>query len=127
MPPDPDARLRRLDGFKRRDAAVGAPLGEAMLELYHRQVERRQTKLADLADVWCRLVPEAMLARCALEGFYRGKLTVIVDTAPHLYELRQLLLAGLESQLLAACRGAGLRKIVLKRGQWYDDRGEARY
>ena len=52
---------------------------------------------------------------------------MIVDSAPHLYQLKQLLLAGLEVQMLAACRGAGLRRITLKRGRWYDDRGEARF
>jgi len=48
-------------------------------------------------------------------------LTVLVDSAPHLYELQQLLLAGLELQLLAACKGAGLTKIQLKRGRASDD------
>ena len=124
---DAGGHLARLDRYKRADHAVGASLGECMLELYHRQVARRQTKLAVLADAWCRLVPQAMLDRCALESFHRGRLTVIVDSAPHLYELKQVLLAGIELQLLAACRGAGLRRIVLKRGQWCDERGEPRY
>lgn len=97
------------------------------MQLYQQQVAKRQSKLAKLADVWCRLVPEPMLEHCALESFHRGRLTVIVDSAPHLCELKQLLLAGLEAQLLAACRAAGLKKIVLKRGRWYDDRGEPRY
>ena len=125
--PDPASELRRLDRCKRTDDGVGASLGEAMVALYHRQVEKRQTKLAILADVWCRLIPEPLLARCALESYHRGRLTVIVDSAPHLYQLKQLLLAGLEVQMLAACRGAGLRRITLKRGRWYDDRGEARF
>ncbi len=38
----------------------------------------------------------------------------------HLYELKQLLLAGLEQQLLLACKAAGLRKINLRPGRWYD-------
>jgi len=42
---------------------------------------------------------------------------VIVDSAPHLYELKQLLLAGLEQQLLLACAVSGLRKINLKPGR----------
>lgn len=109
------------------DPTVAAPLGEAMIQLYHGQVARRQSKLAVLADVWCRLVPDQLLERCALESFHRGRLTVIVDSAPHLYQLKQLLLAGLEVQLLAACRGAGLRRIALKRGRWYDDRGQPRF
>lgn len=119
--------LARLDRYKRRDVSVGSALGDEIVEQYHRQVEKRQSKLATLADVWCRLVPDSLLARCALESFHRGRLTVIVDSAPHLYELRQVLLAGIEAQLLLACRSAGLRKIVLKRGTWTDERGHARF
>jgi hypothetical protein len=124
---DSAAQLRRLDRCKRRESLVGTSLGEEVVALYHRQVERRQTKLAVLSDFWCRVMPAPLLERCALESFHRGRLTVIVDSAPHLYQIKQLLLAGLEAQLLAACRGTGLRKIVLKRGRWYDDRGEARF
>ena len=43
-----------------------------------------------------------------------------------LYELKQLLLAGLEQQLLLACKAAGLRKITLKSGRWYDGTDDAR-
>ena len=49
-----------------------------------------------------------------------GTLTVVVDSASHLYELKQLLLAGLERQLLLACSASGLRKVVLRRGRWYE-------
>ena len=34
----------------------------------------------------------------------------------HLYQLNQLLLAGLRNQLITACRGCGLKKITLKAG-----------
>ena len=123
----PDAHLRRLDGYKRHDSAVAAPLGEAMIQFFQGQLARRQTKLSAVSEVWCQLVPEHFLKRCALESFHRGRLTVIVDSAPHLFQLKQVLLAGLESQLLAACRGAGLRKVMLKRGRWYDDRGQPQF
>ena len=119
--------LARLDRYKRRDQVVGSALGEEILQQYHQQIEKRQGKLATLADVWCRIVPPSLSDRCALESFHRGKLTVMVDTAAHLYELKQLMLAGLEAQLLLACRSAGLKKIVLKRGTWYDEQGRPRY
>jgi hypothetical protein len=44
----------------------------------------------------------------------------MVDSASHLYELKQVLLSGLEKQLMFACKGAGLRKITLRPGRWYD-------
>ena len=43
-----------------------------------------------------------------------------MDSSSHLYELKQLLLAGLQQQLLLACKPAGLRKVMLKPGRWYD-------
>ena len=57
---------------------------------------------------------------------HRGSLTVLVDTASHLYELKQLLLAGLQQQLLLACKSAGLRKISLKPGRWYEGTNQER-
>ncbi len=61
-----------------------------------------------------------MAGHCSLESFTRGSLTVFVDNSSHLYELKQLLLAGLQQQLLLACNAAGLRKIALKPGRWYE-------
>ncbi len=118
-----DDNLARLHRSKQIDHTVGEALGAELVDLYHRQVERRQTKLGQLADVWGRLVPESLQARSCLEGLHRGRLTIIVDSAPHLYQLKQLLLAGLEQQIVAACRGAGVRRITLKRGRWYDENG----
>jgi hypothetical protein len=66
-------------------------------------------------------VPELLNDHCALESFSRGTLVVIVDSSSHLYQLKTLLLAGLQQQLLVACGSAGLKKISLKLGRWYDD------
>jgi hypothetical protein len=65
------------------------------------------------------LVPQILSEHCALESLTRGTLTVMVDSSSHLYELKQLLLSGLEQQLLIACKTAGLRKITLRSGRWY--------
>jgi hypothetical protein len=100
-------------------------LGEELITFFKQSVEKRQTKLGKIAGVWGQLVPEAMTDHCALESFHRGTLTVIVDSSSHLYELKQLLLAGLQQQLLIACKSAGLSKINLKHGKWYDASGDA--
>ena len=113
-----DSTLRRLDAAKRREDLVGSPLGEAVAQLFHGQVEKRQTKTGQAAEAWARIVPEELQARSCVESLVRGRLTVVVDSAPHLFQLRQLLLAGLETQLLSACRSAGVRRIALKRGRW---------
>ena len=119
-----DAQFTRLDRFKRASPHPEQPLGPELVEFFTRSVARRQSKLAHIAEAWEKLVPELISRHCALEALHRGALSVLVDSAAHLYELKQLLLAGLEKQLILACQSTGLRKILLKPGQWYD--GEQR-
>lgn len=117
-----DAALRRLSRVKQRPAPQAAPLGPEMVAFFKQSVQKRQTKLAKIAACWQQLVPEMLNDHCSLEGLSRGTLTVLVDSASHLYELKQLLLAGLQDQLLLACASSGLRKVQLKRGKWYDEK-----
>ena len=112
--------LARLSKFKSTQRAPQEPIGQDLIAFFKQSVEKRQGKFAKIADVWNRLIPPAMLNHCALDSFTRGSLTVIVDSSPHLYEMKQLLLAGLQKQLLLACKSAGLKKISLKPGRWYD-------
>ena len=100
-----------------------------MISFFKQAVEKRHTKLSQIAECWGRLVPETLIEHCALESFSRGSLVVLVDSSSHLYELKQLLLAGLQQQILLACKSTGLRKITLKAGRWYegDDRGRLKF
>lgn len=111
--------LVRLQAVKQRLTPQAAKLGPEMIAFFKHSVEKRQGKLGKIAECWGALVPDMLSDHCALEGLNRGTLTVIVDSAAHLYELKQLLLAGLEKQVLLACKGAGLRKISLRAGRWY--------
>ena len=124
MPTNPhNAELARLQRFKQSRPATHVPLGPEMVSFFKQSVEKRHTKLSKIAECWSALVPETLNDHCALESLSRGSLTVIVDSSSHLYELKQLLLAGLEQQLMLACKSAGLRKITLRPGRWYDDGG----
>ena len=114
-----EAELRRLARVKRSDAPAGSALGPELVSFFKNSVQKRQTKLAKIADAWSRLVPEMLAEHCALESLNRGTLTVLVDSASHLYQLKQLLLAGLQQQLLLACGHLGLKKIALRPGRWY--------
>jgi len=114
------AELSRLQRVKQFSPAAPSPLGPELLSFFKQSVEKRQTRLSKVSECFAVLVPETLLDHCALESFHAGTLRVIVDTSSHLYELKQLLLAGLETQILLACKSAGLRKITLKRGRWYD-------
>jgi hypothetical protein len=112
--------LASLHRAKRPPARADKWLGAEMVSFFKNSVQKRQGKLGKIAECWSGLVPELLNEHCALEGYSRGTLTVIVDSSAHLYELKQLLLAGLERQLLLACGSTGLRKIMLKPGRWYD-------
>ena len=76
--------LQRLTHFKQGRRVVGEPLGAEMVSFFKQSVERRQTKLTKIAEVWSRLVPEFLDELCALEGYCRGSLRVMVDSASHL-------------------------------------------
>jgi hypothetical protein len=115
-----DAELRKLDHHKRIQRQAGEALGPEMISFFRQSVEKRHSKLGKIAECWGRLIPETLSEHCSLESYHRGTLTVIVDSSSHLYELKQLLLAGLQQQLLLACKSAGLRKINLRAGRWYD-------
>jgi hypothetical protein len=119
------AEIERLWSSKRAEHHDADHLGGDLLGFF-RTTQKRQGKLAAIAAAWEKLVPEFLCAHCALESFARGQLTVIVDSSPHLYELRQLLLSGIEAQLILACKSAGLRKIALKPGRWYEEKEAGR-
>ena len=123
---DPNAELSRVFEFKTRSNIVGNPLGPELIGFFKQSVAKRQTRLVKIAECWSVLVPETLNDHCALESLNRGTLTVIVDSSSHLYEIKQLLLAGLQDQLLLACKSTGLRKISLKPGRWYDSGSENR-
>ena len=118
------AELTRLARVKYREPPVTAALGPELLSFFKVSVEKRNAKFGKIADAWATLVPVTLAEHSALESFSRGTLAVVVDSSSHLYELKQLLLAGLEKQLLLACGAAGLKKILLKRGAWYDASAE---
>ena len=114
------ADLQRISDVKRINRRSGEPLGPEMVSFF-KQAEKRQHKFGKIGECWAALIPDTFNDHCALESFHRGTLTVLVDSSAHLYELKQLLLAGLQQQLLLACKTAGLRKINLKPGRWYGD------
>jgi hypothetical protein len=109
------ARLQRV---KQTRPAAFDTLGGAVVGFFKASVEKRRVKFGKIAECWAKVVPEPLAEHCCLESFARGTLTVIVDSASHLYDLKHHLLDGAEKQLLLACRSMGLRKISAKRGTW---------
>ena len=120
-----DAELRRLQRVKQLQHPEPAQLGPEVVGFFKHSVQKRQTKMGKIAERWQQLVPPLLAEHTALESYSKGSLTVLVDSSSHLFELKQLLLAGLEAQLRLACKSAGLRKITLKSGRWYEGQSPA--
>src|SRR6266566_8193644 len=89
-------------------------LGGEMITFFKQCVAKRQTYLGKIAEAWGTLVPLTLSEHCSLESLSRGTLTVVVDSSSHLYELKQLLLAGIQQQMFLVCKSTGLKKISLK-------------
>src|SRR5262249_18009239 len=103
-----DAELHRLSRVKRTTRDPDQTFGADMVQFFKQSVAKRQTKFSKIGECWSKIVPETFCEHTSLESFTKGTLTVLVDSASHLYELKQLLLAGLQQQLLLACKSAGL-------------------
>ena len=114
-----ESQLRRLAAAKGAAHSSGGALGSEVVQFFKHSVDKRQRKFGKIAACWAQLVPEKLAEHCALESLHRGALVVMVDSASHLYELKQMMLGGLENQLKLACSSAGLRKVTLKPGRWY--------
>jgi Dna[CI] antecedent, DciA len=110
------AELRRLQKWKGTRPYTPPLLGDQAIDLFNNDIKKRHMKFGKLSEAWAQLVPPMIGDHTYLASFTRGTLTILVDSSSHLYELKQLMLAGLEDQLMLACRAAGLKKVSLKRG-----------
>jgi Dna[CI] antecedent, DciA len=121
-----EALFVRMAKAKTRQRPAAHTLGDSLVDFYKGTVQRTR-KFAGIGEVWETLVPPDLNEHCCLESYRAGVLTVLVDSSPHLYRIKQLLLAGLQKQILELCRVQGLRKISLKPGRWYaGEEGEDR-
>ncbi len=105
-----------------------ALLGQPMAVLMKYVLAKKVRQLGKLAEIWDELIPADIREHTALDGFARGVLTVIVDSAAHRHQLQTLLAGGLERELKARFIGP-LDKIRLTPGQFYsiDIAGQRRY
>ncbi len=122
-----DAQLRtvwRQRQFNDRAAHISQPLGVLTRHI----LAKRVRQLSSLASVWDEVIPAAIRNHTALEGFSRGTLTVLVDSAPHRFQLQMLLDGGLMGEMRRRFSGA-IDKIRLVAGQFYsvDLSGASRY
>ncbi len=112
----------------RQAPETARPVGEAVTLLMKHTLAKRVKQLGQIAAVWDEVIPADLAAHTALESFARGTLTVMVDSAPHRFQLDALLKSGVRQHLADRCSGP-LNRIKLVPGQFYsvDLEGGRRY
>lgn len=109
--------------MKTRPKREAERIGESLVKFYKGTVQRTR-KFAGIGEVWDTLMPPELNEHCCLESYRAGTLVVLVDSSPHLYRLKQLLLEDLQKNIVDLCRAQGLKKITLRPGRWYASDGE---
>jgi hypothetical protein len=120
-----EADLRRLNRIKRHAVPEASPLGSHFVAFFRQNVQKRHEKLGKVSQRLQLIVPAPLLEHCCIDSLTRGTLTLLCDSSPHLYDLKLLMLAGMEQQILTACRPCGVTKVSLKLGRWYEGSGPA--
>lgn len=122
-----DAQLYTIWQQRQRDDGV-ARLAHPLTMLMKHTLGKRVRQLHELAEIWDAMIPEAIAEHTALESFRRSVLTVMVDSAPHRFQLQTLLQGGL-TEVLRQRFGGALRKVRLVPGQFaaVDVGGRPRY
>ena len=105
-----------------------SPLGHPLTFMMKHVLAKRVRQLGKLAGIWDSVIPDSIRDHTALEGFTRGVLTVMVDSASHRYQLQKLLTGGLMKVIREQFAGPR-NKIRIIPGQFcsVDLAGASRY
>jgi hypothetical protein len=123
-----DAQLRTIWQQRQYDYRI-RPLSESVGHLVKHQLAKRVRKLSELAGIWDECIPSPIRDHTALEGFHRGVLTVLCDSASQRFRLQTLLAGGLMQEIQRRFSGA-LNKVRVVPGQFYSvdvETGSCRY
>lgn len=123
-----DDRQLRTAWQNRQIADRTTTLGEPLALFMKHTLARRVKQLGALASIWDEVIPEEIREHTALETFKGGTLSVVVDSAPHRFQLEMLLKSGLQRMLAERFPGA-LTKVKITPGQFssIDLEGSPRY
>ncbi len=92
------------------NATCAVKLGDAVGDLLARQILPHAAKANSVVEVWMRLLPPSLAAHCRLAQVAAGRVKVIVDSAPYMYEL-QLCRSDLLRELRRQCPHARIREL----------------
>lgn len=105
-----------------------AHLSEPLTILMKHTLAKKVRQLGKLAEVWDEVIPQNIRDHTAMDGFQKGVLTVMVDSASHRFLLQTLLNNGLQKEIQSRF-ASPINKIRLVPGQFYavDLAGQKRY
>ncbi|HEX8341193.1 MAG TPA: hypothetical protein VF624_09815 [Tepidisphaeraceae bacterium] len=112
-----DAELLKLTRHKSPGPLTAGRIGDDVVDYFKSRIEKQQRKFGSIGEQWLQLVPERLQEASELSTFSRGTLGITVANSTTLYGMKQAMLAGLQEQLIYACRAQGLKKITLKVGR----------
>jgi len=123
-----DDRQLRTAWENRQSVDRTTHLSGPLAALMKHTLARRARALGKLGQAWDAIIPADLREHAALEGYARGTLTVLVDSAAHRFELEMLLKGG-QQKALAEHFGGPLNRIKLVLGQFscVDLAGSVRY
>ena len=104
---------------QRQLSEAAAPLGKHLNAFARKAIAPRKRHLSELAQAWQELLTSELVEHSSLESYRAGQLRVLVDSAPHLFELDILVKEGLIDKLQEMCPDLPLIRIKLIRGKWY--------
>ena len=122
-----DAQLRTVWQQRQFDDRI-VLLSQPLATFMKHKLAKRFRQLSKLSEVWDEVIPEEINEHTALDGCSRGVLRVLVDSAPHRFQLQALLAGGLDKEIRRRF-GGPLNRIRLVPGQFsaIDLAGEVRY
>ena len=85
-------------------------VGNAVAELMEKRISPKYNRFGMVAELWGRLLPAELREHCKITDISSGRLKVLVDSPPYMYELRlcsQQLLEELQRQ----CPQAKIKRI----------------
>ena len=122
-----DAQLMTI-WKQRRRINRATPLAHS-LDALTSKLKKRYNQLGKLAAAWEEVIPGELRHHTALEGYHRGTLTVLVDTASQRFHIEMLLRGGLLKELQSRSP-APINRVRLAPGEFYTtdaETGERRY
>ena len=108
---DPIKRLQQVQAWRAPKGRAAIPTESVSVEIGRMKasIVRQAKRMGNAAELWERIVPEALRRNTRLSGLAGGVLTFVTDSAATTYALDRLLRGGAEAQLREGSEGRIVR------------------